>query len=290
LNRSLLPMFIQIGHIGTPRIAHTISNDALIAEELGHTEEAESLLRQVLQLWLTYCGPRDKRTLNSMTQLGYLIVLTKGPGGDTLLRTAVQLHLEGSTAADEEACRAMTNLSVAFWARDMHEEGCELAKEALDKFCPLLGDKHSDILETKVALARNMSKGGHFSESETLFREVVSVESDIKGSTNGHGLSNSSYGLAKVLMMRGCYNEALNWYLAVVQARAATYGWDHRYTLRVCYDLGDCYHACNLHEDGIHLYRDVVSKLWMAGSEGNLRHPDIDDLETCMKKLEAMRH
>jgi tetratricopeptide (TPR) repeat protein len=224
LNRTLVSSLFRIGHLGTPRIAHTSSNDALIAEELGHSEEAESLFRHVLQLWLTYCGPRDKRTLNSMTQLGYLIVLTKGPGGDTLLRTAVQLHLEGSNAVDEEVCRAMTNLSAAFWAQGRYQKGSD----------------HPDILASKAALARNMAKGGNLSGSEKLFKEVVAMESEISGNTNIHSLSNSSYGLARVLMMRGCYDESIMWYLEVVRARAGAYGWDHRYTLRVCYDLGDC--------------------------------------------------
>lgn len=106
----------------------------------------------------------------------------------------------------------------------MHVKGCELAQKALDKFCPLLGNKHPDILETKVALARNMTKGGDFSERKKLFREVVSVKSNIRGSTKAHGLSNSSYGLARVLIIRGCYNNALKCYLAVVRARAAAYG------------------------------------------------------------------
>ena len=44
--------------------------NALIAEELGYTGEAESMYREALQLWLTYYGPRDSRTLTSMTQLG----------------------------------------------------------------------------------------------------------------------------------------------------------------------------------------------------------------------------
>jgi tetratricopeptide (TPR) repeat protein len=288
LNRTLVSSLFRIGHLGTPRIAHTLSNDALIAEELGHSEEAESLFRQVLQLWLTYCGPRDKRTLNSMTQLGYLIVLTKGPGGDTLLRTAVQLHLEGSNAGDEEACRAMTNLSAAFWAQGRHQKACELAQQALEKFCPLLGNDHPDILASKVALARNMAKGGNLSGSERLFREVVVTESEISGNTNIHGLSNSSYGLAKVLMMRGCYDESIMWYLEVVRARASSYGWDHRYTLRLCYDLGECYQEYKQFDDAIDLYRNVVRRLWVTDRFANSYHPDIDDLESCITKIEAV--
>lgn len=288
LNRTLFSSLIRIGHHGTLRIAHTISNDALIAEDLGHTEEAESLHRQVLQLWLTYCGPRDKRTLNSMTHLGYLLALTKGPGGDTLLRTAVQLHLEGSTSADEEACRAMTNLSAAFWAQDTHEEGCELSQKALEKFCPMLGNEHPDILATKEALARNMCKGGNLSGSETLFREVMATESEITVNTNVHALSNSMYGLARVLMTKGCYDEAIRWYREVLHRRASAYGWDHWYTLRVCYDLGDCYQASGRYNDAIQLYRDVIRRLWMTDRFGNSCHPDIEDLESCINKIETV--
>jgi tetratricopeptide (TPR) repeat protein len=239
LNRVCRSAYPGISHIRTPRIAHAISVDALIAEELGYTEEAKSLHRQALQIWLTYCGPRDRRTLNSMTQLGYILALTHGPGGDKLLRTSVQLHLEGSVAADEDACRAMTNLSAAFWAQDTHVEGCQMAKTALDKFLPSLGNEHPDILATKVALARNMTKAGKLSESEQLFREIVSVEASFTGSTKPVGLANSCYGLARVLMMRGFLDEAIELYREVFHARAWSYGWDHRYTLRVCYDLGD---------------------------------------------------
>jgi len=208
-NRKLFSAYLKIGHLGLPRIAHTLSNNALIAEELGHTDEAKSLLRQVLQLWLDYCGPRDKRTLYSMTQLGYLLVLTKGPGGDSLLRTAVRLHLEGSTATDEEACRAMTSLSAALWAQETHEEGCQLAQKALDKFSPVLGDEHPDVLAITVALARNMANGGDFVGSEKLFREVIAIESALNDSTEVYGLSNSKCGLARVLVLRGCHDEAI---------------------------------------------------------------------------------
>lgn len=287
INRSLFSSFLRIGHLGLPRIAHMLSNDALIAEQLGHTEEAESLLRQVLQLWLEYCGPRDKRTLSSMTQLGYFLVLTKGPGGDMLLRTAVHLHLEGSNATDEEACRAMTNLSAAFWAQDRHSQGCQLAQKALEKFGPVLGDEHPDFLETKVALARNMAKGGDLTGSEKLFREVIATESDIGHCTGSHGLSNSKCGLARVLMLSGCYDEAIQWYLEVLQARGSAYGWDHPYTLRVCYDLGECYQVCKRVDDAIALYRDVIRRLWMTDRFGNALHRDIDDLESCINILEA---
>ncbi|KAE9376184.1 TPR-like protein [Stipitochalara longipes BDJ] len=286
-NRSLFAAYIKIGHLGLPRIAHTLSNDALIAEELGHTDEAESLLRQVLQLWLDYCGPRDKRTLYSMTQLGYLLVLTKGPGGDLLLRTAVKLHLEGSTATDEEACRAMTSLAAAFWAQDTHEEGCQLARKSLEKFSPVLGEEHPDVLATKVALAQNMAKGGDLTSSERLFREVVATESGIGDSTEVHGLLNSKCGLARVLTLRGYYDEATKWYLEALHARASAFGWDYRYTLRVVYDLGECYQMCNRYDDAISLYREVVRQLWMTNRVGNACHPDIDDLELCITMFEA---
>ncbi|PMD45824.1 TPR-like protein [Hyaloscypha variabilis F] len=286
-NRNLFSAYIKIGHLGLPRIAHTLSNDALIAEELGHTDEAESLFRQVLQLWLDYCGPRDKRTLFSMTQLGYLLVLTKGPGGDLLLRIAVQLHLEGSTATDEEACRAMTNLSAAFWAQDSHEEGCQLAKNTLERFCPVLGDEHPDVMATKVALARNMAKGGDLEGSEKLFRELVATESRISSSIELHGLSNSKCGLARVLMLRGCYDEAIKWYWEVLHTRASAFGWDYRYTLRVCYDLGECYQLCNRYDDAISLYREVVRRLWMTNRVGDACRPDIDDLERCITMFQA---
>jgi tetratricopeptide (TPR) repeat protein len=287
INRSLFSSFLRIGHLGIPRIAHMLSNDALIAEQLGYTSEAESLLRQVLQLWLEYCGPRDKRTLNSMTKLGYFLVLTNGPGGDMLLRTAVHLHLEGSNATDEEACRAMTILSAAFWAQDTHKEGCKLAQKALEKFGPVLGHEHPDILETKVALARNMAKGGDLFRSEKLFREVIATESNAVHGAGSHGLSNSKCGLARVLMLSGCYNEAIKWYLEVLQARASAYGWDYPYTLRVCYDLGECYQMCKRVDDAIILYRDVVRRLWMTDHFGNAFNPDIDDLESCINVLEA---
>ena len=286
LNRSLFSAFIRIGHLGTPRIAHMLTNNALIAEELGRIDEAESILRQVLQLWLTYCGPRDKRSLHAMTQLGYLLALTKGPGGNMLLRTAVHLHLEGSDATDEEACRAMTNLSAAFWAQDTHMEGCQLAQKALEKFRRVLGDEHPDILGTQVALARNMAKGGDLSGSERLFREVIATESDISGSTEPHGLANSKCGLARVLMLRECYDEAIKWYLEVLQDRSGAYGWGYPYTLRVCYDLGECYQVCQRVGDAIKLYRDVVRRLWMTDGSGNACRPDIDDMESCINMLE----
>ncbi len=85
-------------------------------------------------------------------------------------------------------------------------------KTALDKFLPSLGDEHPDILVTKLALARNMTKAGKLSESEALFREIVSVESSLRGSTKPVGLSNSSYGHARVLMMQGCLDEAIELY------------------------------------------------------------------------------
>jgi tetratricopeptide (TPR) repeat protein len=238
-------------------------------------------------LWLEYCGPRDKRTLYSMTQLGYFLVLTSGPGGDMLLRTAVHLHLEGSNATDEEACRAMTILAAAFWAQNTHKEGSQLAQKALEKFLLVLGEEHPDVLETKVALARNMAKGGDLSESEKLFREVIATESEIGYCTQSQGLSNSKCGLARVLMLKGCYDEAIKWYLEVIEARAAAYGWGYPHTLRVCYDLGECYQVCKRVDDAVRLYRDVVRRLWMMNRSENAYHPDIEDLELCINMLEA---
>ncbi|KAH7324026.1 hypothetical protein BKA65DRAFT_79110 [Rhexocercosporidium sp. MPI-PUGE-AT-0058] len=223
-NRKLFAAYCRIGHLGLPRIAHTLSNNALIAEELGHTDEAESLLRQVLQLWLHYCGPRDKRTLYSMTQLGYLLALRNGPGGDSLLRTAVQLHLDGSTATDEEACRAMTSLSAAFWAQETHEEGCQLAPKVLEKFNPVLGEEHPDVLAIKVALAWNVAKAGDLVGSEKLFREVITTESALRDSTEAHGSLNSKCGLARVLVSGGFHDEAIKWYLVVLHIRAKAFG------------------------------------------------------------------
>jgi len=87
--------------------------------------------------------------------------------------------------------------------------------------------------------------------------------------------------------MRECHEEAIKWYREVLQARADAYGWDHRYTLRVCYDLGDCYRACKRFDDALGLYRDVVRRLWMSDRFSNSCHPDIDDLESCINELET---
>ena len=88
-------------------------------------------------------------------------------------------------------------------------------------------------------------------------------------------------------MLRGCYDEAIKWYWEVLHTRASAFGWDYRYTLRVCYDLGECYQLCNRYDDAISLYREVVRRLWMTNRVGDACRPDIDDLERCITMFQA---
>jgi hypothetical protein len=122
----------------------------------------------------------------------------------------------------------MANLAVICWIG--HEDGCKLASTALESFGLILGPEHLGTLQAKGALARNMSKAGNFSESERMFREVVTAETNFGSEIKSLGLPNTPVSLAEVLVMQGCYEEATEWYQAIFEAELDVYGPEHQYT------------------------------------------------------------
>jgi len=263
---------------------HAMEVQALLSGALGDHEQDENLNREALQIRLAAHGPRDKQTLLSMARLGLSLGLRGHSEGEQLLRTVVQLQLEDTKGIEEYVCRVMANLAAVCWIQNGHEDGCRLSSIALERFSLVLGPEHPETLQAKVSLARNMSKAGNLADSERIFREVVAAESKHRGETKALGLSNSTFGLAEVLVMQRCYEEAIEWYQVVFEAELNGYGPDHQYTRDTCHLLGECYLKQGRYQDGLQLYRRMMSAMQ---STGNSTQPYIREIESWIEWFAA---
>jgi tetratricopeptide (TPR) repeat protein len=280
--------------------------EAWLAEVLGNNDTSESLRRQILQITLASYGPKHWRAIFAMSDLGCAIPLWSTESGEILLRTAVQLSVEGSgrsadsTNSTANRCRItanlvriMANLVKMLKHKGAHEESHNIATKTIDAFAPVLGATNQELLEVKYLLAWNVYKLGRLQESEEQFRALASLypaydffKSD-ETVFPRNTLLNVWSGLADVLWDMGKGNEAASWLEKSFRGALSIGRANSRTTEDTCRRLGSCYEINGRYNDALKLYNQMIDEIRKLGNDHAGAIPqyesEISRIQDCMR-------
>ena len=132
-NLALLSVILKFFAPNHGLVTYATSIGARIATILGQDKEAESLYIRLLQMNMSFYGPRHRETLGAMVHLGEVISWSRPSDGEQILRTALDFYLDEGESTHEESCRVITSLSDARWYSGDFDAGRLLAN-CLGKF------------------------------------------------------------------------------------------------------------------------------------------------------------
>jgi tetratricopeptide (TPR) repeat protein len=156
-----------------------------------------------------------------------------------------------------------------FYGKEAYEESYKITANAVEQFTFALGPRHPAILNLQHRLAWSLSEMGKLSESERVFRALISLQG-----TEGSRFIRSSewkwpFGLGYVLKRTGNVVEATSWLERAFFARHVAYGALKTVTSGLCWELGDCYESQWRFDDALKLYCQLMYNVIQSG-EGSM--------------------
>lgn len=252
LNDEIRSAVEELGQAGHNLALQVVMTAGTIAATHGQYKVFESLQREALQMALSYYGPRHRKTIQAISELGKSICVQKKREGEILIRTAVQLCVEEVHGGDLEGLVAMYNVCWGLGSIGALKEGYNLSTEALKRFGPQFEGNRPQILHFETLRAWLLLKRRKLAESESMFRSVLSrqVEAHLPG------VSNVYSGLASVLCRMGQYEEATAWNEKSFHSKLTQFG-----ALAACHALSDSYEEQGRLTEALEVYRQMIERV-----------------------------
>jgi tetratricopeptide (TPR) repeat protein len=259
--------------------------------QLGRFSEAISQRRELLKVQEKVLGPDDEQTLEETGDLGYALVQAgEYREGESMLRRAynglerrlgpthrntlfyrhklvLTLAVQDKDIEAEAEAREIVKIGDKSpgrtgWPRDLlggvldkqgkHKEAEVQIRQALGLNEKAVGNEHSDTLDSRSNLARNLWYQGRNAETEALLRELITANEKALGARVYLLENNVSSRVdefealspleartlfANTLRDQGKYAEAEAQYKQVIEAEEKVLGPEHRDTLNACYNF-----------------------------------------------------
>jgi serine/threonine-protein kinase len=205
-------------------VARSAAALASVLFEQGEYPKAEELTRKGLALRQRLLGPEDTLVAASMTDLAAIMgAQGKDEDAESLLRAG--LAIDRKHEAWQKAATDLHNLSVALWRRGEYGEALPLAEEALALRRRHLGEEHTEVASTLLALASILSARGEYDRAEEVTRRCLAMRRKLLGGKHPHvAITLSNLGL--LLQARGRLEEAEQRHREALAIRRAAFG-DH---------------------------------------------------------------
>lgn len=162
-----------------PELASTIeiarSNLSGILRERGALEEAESLIRAVLDVRRAELGERAPGTLSSRQKL---VLIREARGENIEVETRAILALQREVLGDAHGSTLTTiqTLANALTASGQYDEAEALTRESLRGFESQFGEAHAQSLSAMNTLAYLLEERKRLDEAEAMYRRVLEIQ------------------------------------------------------------------------------------------------------------------
>jgi len=206
---------------------------------LGLYERAQSLLQQTTDVRQRVLGPNAPETLQSETDLAWIVRLRGHPAeAETLLRQtlATQQRVLGPTNPD--TVKTTSNLAVVLSDQGHYSEAEKLFREVLDSRQRTLGPNHADTIIAMNNVATILFTQHKYRDAEKTYREVLDIRQRTLGPEHPFTLL-SMNNLAVVLHSEGNYIEAEKLKRQTLDIRRRILGPEHPDTLLSMSNLAD---------------------------------------------------
>jgi len=184
---------------------------ANIETSRSQLKEAESLLRQALDLETRVVGPEHPDTLKVMNNLAVVSSDGGNPAeAEVIQRQLVEIDKRVLGAEHPETLGAQGNLANYISDQGRYAESEGLYRQILATQTRLFGPEHPDTLQTSDNLANALSELGRRTEAEKLLREILSVRLK-KFGAHSTDTANTAYNLACMLALDNRKDEAFTY-------------------------------------------------------------------------------
>ena len=249
---------------------------------LGLQARAEELAKSALDARLRLFGPNDRKTLQSMTQLGSILyheghyVESEKQSREAMLAERRVLGPEDPLTLETTAHNAINQLE-----QGHYEEGEKQLSQVFEADSRVLGKENPQTLNAMFDLATALWLQSRNAEAEVRYRELLAIERRVLGVDHPEALR-ALANLAMVVHSQGRWAEAEPLYREVVSTEQRIVGADNPQVTFAMANLAALLTIEGRLEEGEKIYRDVLAiRLRSVGPENPgtlLAQVDVSDL------------
>jgi eukaryotic-like serine/threonine-protein kinase len=194
---------------------------------LGLYPTAENLASAALESRKRRLGPDDRKTLQSMVQLGW--VLDREGHDDQALKLIGQAVAQGRRVfgpEDPVTLEAMDRMGMVLQRMARFDEAEKLQRQLVEISTRRFGPEDLHTLRAQVSLADALSYGGHYAEAEGIYRNALATEQRVLGPVHPQTLA-TMHNLANRIQEQGRYAESVVLYRQVLAIAERVMGPEH---------------------------------------------------------------
>jgi tetratricopeptide (TPR) repeat protein len=149
---------------------------------IGKYAEAETMLRQTLQLNEAVFGKDHPATLHSVNNLALsLSRLSKLTEAEAMHRQTLQFRETVLGKDHPDTLMNMRNLALSFFQQGKYAEAEAMYQQTLQLQETALGKNHSSTLMSMIGLAASFSQQGKYAEAEAMLRQTLQLSETVFG-------------------------------------------------------------------------------------------------------------
>jgi len=229
----------------------------VLYQRLGMVAEAETLIRQVLEIRVATLGEDHPSSLTSLNQLAdFLFSLGRVDEVEPLDRKTLEIRRRVLGEDHPDTLRSLNGLAATYFNQGRYGEAAPLFREGLEIRRRTLGDSHPDTLMLANNLAACYLEMGRQVEAEELQREVVEGRIRVLGEAHDQ-TAMSIHNLGVTLAQLGRYEEAEVELRRAIEIRSALPGDRRSYLFSKSY-LADVLRAQQKIDEAEVLYLETL--------------------------------
>src|SRR5580704_2471775 len=204
-------------------------------------------------------GPKDRKTLESLTQLGWIFDREGHEDqAEKLTRQAIEQGRRILGPEDPVTLQAMDNLAVILEKQAHFEEEEKLLRQLIEIRTRLLGPEDPRTLHAMVNLADAISLEGRAAEAEGMYRQALAIERRVLGPEHPQTLA-TEHNLANRIQEQGRYAEAESLYREILATAQHVLGPEHPDVLSTVSTLADTPYYEGRFQEAEKLYRQSLA-------------------------------
>ncbi|KAL3441720.1 putative kinesin light chain [Aspergillus insuetus] len=203
----------------------------------GRYGEAEIIFRNVLGMRERVCGPENRDTLTSVSQLGSVLAKQgKYKEAEAMHQQALQGCEKVLGPEHPRTLNCVGWLGLVLERQGKYKEAEAMHQQALKGREKVLGPKHPDTLASISNLNSVLARQGKYKDAEAMHRRDLLGSEKVLGPEHPHTLTSVSK-LGSVLERQGKYKEAEAMHRQALQGREKVLGPEHPDTLTSMHNL-----------------------------------------------------
>jgi eukaryotic-like serine/threonine-protein kinase len=235
---------------------------------LGLYGLAHGLSASALENRRRLLGPKDPKTLESMTQLGWILDREgHDDEAEKLIRQTVDQGRRVLGPEDPVTLEAMDKLAVILERQGHFEEEDHLLRQLIEIRSRRFGPEDPRTLRSIVNLADAISEEGRTAEAEAMYRKALAIEQRVLGPEHPQTIA-TMHNLANRIQEQGRYAEAEGLYRETLATARRILGVEHPETVSTMTTLANTLYYEGRSAEAESLYRESLGiEQRVVGSE-----------------------